>query len=122
MDDVEGCIFSQNLLVEDATLDEINAAVAGVAAGGNVAAGGDAAATAAATTAAGAAGSTCPAQVTSTVTVDAAAATQAAGCPVQVTSTITVDASGATQAPVAGNAGDAATGATASKSQNPAYS
>ena len=118
MDDVEGCIFSQNLLVEDATLDEINAAVAGVATGGNVAAGGDAAAT----TATGAAGSTCPAQVTSTVTVDAAAATQAAGCPVQVTSTITVNASGAIQAPAAGNTGDAAAGATAGKSQNPACS
>lgn len=31
-DDTEGCIFSQNLLVEDATADEITAAVAGVAA------------------------------------------------------------------------------------------
>lgn len=29
--DVEGCIFSQNLLVEDASADEINAAVAAVA-------------------------------------------------------------------------------------------
>jgi hypothetical protein len=36
--DTEGCIFSQNLLVEDATADEIDAAVAGVAAGGNGAA------------------------------------------------------------------------------------
>ncbi|KAL5349139.1 hypothetical protein ACLOAV_005427 [Pseudogymnoascus australis] len=104
-DDVEGCIFSQNLLVEDATLDEINEAVAGVAAGGDAAAGDDAAA-------AVAADSTCAAQVTSTVTVNAAAATQAVDCPVQVTSTITVDASGATQAPVADNAGDAAADAT----------
>ena len=31
-DDQEGCIFSQNLLVEDATADEINAAVSGSAA------------------------------------------------------------------------------------------
>ncbi|KFY23539.1 hypothetical protein V493_05791 [Pseudogymnoascus sp. VKM F-4281 (FW-2241)] len=100
VDDVEGCIFSQNLLVEDATLEEINAAVAGVAAGGDAAV-------------AVGAGETCPAQVTSTVTVNAAAATQAAGCPVQVTSTITVNASGATQAPVAGNAGNAAAGAAA---------
>ncbi|OBT90392.1 hypothetical protein VE02_00715 [Pseudogymnoascus sp. 03VT05] len=96
VDDVEGCIFSQNLLVEDATIDEINAAVAGVAAGGNAAAATDVAA-----------GSTCAAQVTSTVTVVAAAATQAADCPAQVTSTIAVNAAGATQAPVA----DAATGA-----------
>ncbi|KAI1143105.1 hypothetical protein F5Y05DRAFT_142729 [Hypoxylon sp. FL0543] len=36
-DDAEGCIFSQNLLVEDATADEIDAAVA--AAGGNANAG-----------------------------------------------------------------------------------
>lgn len=112
MDDVEGCIFSQNLLVEDATLDEINEAVAGVAAGGDAAAGDDAAA-------AVAADSTCAAQVTSTVTVNAAAATQAADCPVQVTSTITVDASGATQAPVADNAEDAAADATVGKSQDP---
>ncbi|KAF2495537.1 hypothetical protein BU16DRAFT_461264 [Lophium mytilinum] len=33
-DDTAGCIFSQNLLVEDATADEITAAVAGIAAGG----------------------------------------------------------------------------------------
>ena len=31
--DPNGCIFTQNLLVEDATADEINAAVAGVASG-----------------------------------------------------------------------------------------
>ncbi|RFU31021.1 hypothetical protein B7463_g5303, partial [Scytalidium lignicola] len=36
-DDEEGCIFSQNLLVEDATADEINAAVAGITAGTAVA-------------------------------------------------------------------------------------
>ena len=33
--DPTGCIFSQNLLVEDATVDEINAAVAGTSATGN---------------------------------------------------------------------------------------
>ncbi|KAF2807732.1 uncharacterized protein BDZ99DRAFT_391293 [Mytilinidion resinicola] len=33
-DDTAGCIFSQNLIVEDATADEITAAVAGIAAGG----------------------------------------------------------------------------------------
>jgi len=32
--DVAGCIFSQNLLVDDATADEINAAVAGISASG----------------------------------------------------------------------------------------
>ncbi|KAI2614704.1 uncharacterized protein GGS25DRAFT_517551 [Hypoxylon fragiforme] len=39
-DDPEGCIFTQNLLVEDATADEIDAAVA--AGGGNANAGGNA--------------------------------------------------------------------------------
>ena len=33
--DPNGCIFTQNLLVEDATADEINAAVAGVSASGS---------------------------------------------------------------------------------------
>ena len=37
--DPNGCIFTQNLLVPDATEDEINAAVAGVSAGNNAAAG-----------------------------------------------------------------------------------
>ncbi|KAJ7288400.1 hypothetical protein C8J57DRAFT_1048371, partial [Mycena rebaudengoi] len=37
-DDAVGCIFTQNLLVEDATAQEIDAAVAGVAAGGGAAA------------------------------------------------------------------------------------
>ena len=34
--DANGCIFTQNLLVEDATEDEINAAVAGITSGGCV--------------------------------------------------------------------------------------
>ena len=36
--DAEGCIFTQNLLVKDATEDEINAAVAGASSSGNNAA------------------------------------------------------------------------------------
>lgn len=36
--DATGCIFTQNLLVEDATADEINAAVAGVSASAGTAA------------------------------------------------------------------------------------
>ncbi|KAG9245794.1 hypothetical protein BJ878DRAFT_333317 [Calycina marina] len=84
-DDAEGCIFTQNLLVEDATPAEISAAVAGVAASTEAvtAAATDAAATteaadAAVTTAAAAVATAdsdtdaCPAVVTSTVTVDAA--------------------------------------------------
>jgi len=59
-DDADGCIFTQNLLVEDASADEINAAVAGVAAGGNNADNSNA---------------ECPAAVTVTVSAGAAAAT-----------------------------------------------
>ncbi|WVQ77935.1 hypothetical protein IAT38_000015 [Cryptococcus sp. DSM 104549] len=63
--DAEGCIFTQNLLVEDATADEINAAVAGITA----------AVTGAATAAACTAAATDSATATSS---DAAAATTAA--------------------------------------------
>jgi hypothetical protein len=43
VDDVEGCIFSQNLIVDDATADEIDAAVAGITAVAGAAANGTAA-------------------------------------------------------------------------------
>ena len=43
VDDEPGCIFSQNLLVEDTTADEINAAVAGVTSAANAASSGSAA-------------------------------------------------------------------------------
>ena len=55
--DQQGCIVSQNLLVEDATADEINAAVAGT----SVSTGSDAASTTAAA-------DDCPATATVTVT------------------------------------------------------
>lgn len=38
--DAQGCIFSQNLIVNDATADEINAAVAGVSGADNSSSGG----------------------------------------------------------------------------------
>ncbi|KAG4438813.1 hypothetical protein IFR05_005704 [Cadophora sp. M221] len=72
-DDAEGCIFTQKLLVNDATEAEIQAAVAGVAVGGGAAAnetavvGGGAAVV-----------SACPAVVTATATVDAVAEETAA--------------------------------------------
>ncbi|KAL2070216.1 hypothetical protein VTL71DRAFT_13242 [Oculimacula yallundae] len=72
-DDLEGCIFTQNLLVNDATEEEIAAAVAGVAVGGGNAAN--------ATVGAGngtAVVDACPAQVTVTVTADAGAAATSA--------------------------------------------
>ncbi|KAH8596121.1 hypothetical protein B0O99DRAFT_707271 [Bisporella sp. PMI_857] len=76
LDDPVGCIFTLNRLVEDATAEEIDAAVAGVAA-----------------------------PVTSTVTVDPVAETAAAAdeCPAPVTATVTVDANNAeaTAAPTA---------------------
>ncbi|TVY84682.1 hypothetical protein LSUE1_G000710 [Lachnellula suecica] len=67
VDDVEGgCIFSQNLLVDDATAAEIDAAVAGTSAA--VASGSSAASNSSAV----ATGSACAAAVTATATVDAA--------------------------------------------------
>lgn len=76
-DDVEGCIFTQNLLVDDATADEITAAVAGISSG-SAASASSAAPTAAAapTTPDTASGDSCPAPVT--VTVSAPASTPAA--------------------------------------------
>ncbi|KAJ7147489.1 hypothetical protein C8R43DRAFT_531827 [Mycena crocata] len=70
IDEDVGCIVSQNLLVEDATAAEIDAAVAGVAASTKAAA--DASSTAASDT-----NATCPPQQTVTVTVGAAATTAA---------------------------------------------
>lgn len=81
-DDVEGCIFTQNLLVDDATAAEISAAVAGISASTVAASSGTtskaAAPAAATTTAAVASASVCAAQSTVTVTADAVAATTAA--------------------------------------------
>jgi hypothetical protein len=88
-DDVQGCIFTQNLLVEDATAAEIDAAVSGVSATTAAAA----AVTTAAPVATDAAASACPAPVT--VTVPAEAATTSA-CPAQVTITVSADAAAAT--------------------------
>lgn len=66
--DTVGCIISQNLLVQDATADEINAAVAGVTSGSNVGGGADVANPAVSTsTAAGSTGTACS-FVTVTVT------------------------------------------------------
>ncbi|CAK5284228.1 unnamed protein product [Mycena citricolor] len=78
--DANGCIFTQNLLVEDATAAEISAAVAGVAAATGAAAAAATSAAAAATTVAAAAGATdtCPPQSTVTVTVQPTAAAAAA--------------------------------------------
>ncbi|KAJ6619449.1 hypothetical protein B0H10DRAFT_2433352 [Mycena sp. CBHHK59/15] len=73
--DTSDCIFTENLLVEDATAAEISAAVAGQSSGSAVA-----------TTAASEAVSTCPPPTTVTVTAGAAATT-AANVAVAVTQT-----------------------------------
>ncbi|KAK7469142.1 hypothetical protein VKT23_003632 [Stygiomarasmius scandens] len=70
--DPNGCIFTQNLLVPDATEDEINAAVAGVSAGAGASSGANNAGNGAA------AGSADEACSTVTVTVSAAQATATA--------------------------------------------
>ncbi|CZR64633.1 related to cell wall mannoprotein [Phialocephala subalpina] len=71
-DDVEGCIFSQNLLVDDATAAEITAAVAGIASSSSSSSASSASnSTAAADTAAA---SACAASVTATVVSSAGAA------------------------------------------------
>ncbi|KAF7796264.1 hypothetical protein EIP86_007438 [Pleurotus ostreatoroseus] len=70
--DPNGCIFTQNLLVADVTADEINSAVAGVAASGTAAADDT---------------STACADVTVTVTVDPATETAAATTAAAATTT-----------------------------------
>jgi hypothetical protein len=69
-DDVEGCIFSQNLLVDDATAAEITAAVAGIASSSSSASSASNSTAAAGTAAA----SACAASVTATVVASAGAA------------------------------------------------
>ncbi|RPD77987.1 hypothetical protein L226DRAFT_458808 [Lentinus tigrinus ALCF2SS1-7] len=84
--DPNGCIFTQNLLVEDATADEINAAVAGVSSGNNAAASASSSA-ASATSSADCAEET----VTVTVTASATATDSAATCaPPSSTVTVTI--------------------------------
>ena len=84
VDDVEGCIFSQNLLVDDATAAEITAAVAGISAGSSVAASASSAShsTAAASSASSpAAVAACPAPSASSASVAVAASASAAASP-----------------------------------------
>jgi len=83
--DPNGCIFTLNLLVPDATPAEIDAAVAGGAAGGGVAAPAataTATASAAASATATASDGICPAPVTVTVTAGSAATQAPAGTAV----------------------------------------
>ncbi|RDB17940.1 hypothetical protein Hypma_000906 [Hypsizygus marmoreus] len=99
--DANGCIFTLNLLVPDATPEEIDAAVAG-AAGGDAGSGNTATATtvdtATASATATATDSVCPAAITVTVTAGAAA-TQAP----TITSSSSAAVGEITTAPAAGN-------------------
>ncbi|KAF9815272.1 hypothetical protein IEO21_04635 [Rhodonia placenta] len=93
-DDEPGCIFSQNLLVDDATAAEISAAVAGVAAT-SAAASAASTAAASATTAADDSTATCASIATVTVTVTDAATATAATDVVSATAAATTTAAAA---------------------------
>ncbi|KAI9649971.1 hypothetical protein NHQ30_002557 [Ciborinia camelliae] len=72
--DSPGCIFTQNLLVDDATADEITAAVAGVSASSTSTA--TTTSTSSSNSTSDATGDECAAEVTSTITAVAAVATE----------------------------------------------
>ncbi|KAJ3768021.1 hypothetical protein EV361DRAFT_437938 [Lentinula raphanica] len=120
----EGCINADNKLVEDATADEINAAVSGVAAAATVAATDAASATASAdssaVTSVSSDGCTTEITVTETVTAAAADATSSAAvdaastCAAPVTVTVTAGASAATEAVATATAASSAATATTS--------
>lgn len=90
-DDTVGCIYSQNLLVEDATAEEITAAVAG----GSTASSNTTAAAAAASTASA---STDCSVITGTTTVTAASTASATAAAAAVAATTTSAASSASTA------------------------
>ncbi|KAF7866703.1 hypothetical protein EAF04_005545 [Stromatinia cepivora] len=71
-DDSPGCIFTQNLLVDDATADEITAAVAGVSANSTSTA---TTSTSSSDSSSDATGHECAAAITSTITASSAVAT-----------------------------------------------
>ncbi|KAH6662966.1 hypothetical protein B0J14DRAFT_452607, partial [Halenospora varia] len=88
VDDSPGCIFSQNLIVDDATAAEITAAVQGITAGSGAAAGNASAAPAASASA-------CPA---SSAAASAAKATKAGKAPAASATAASGAATGATAA------------------------
>ena len=95
--DAEGCIFTQNLLVEDATADEVQAAVAGASCAGG------APATAANTAAGGPTDTAVAAATTAAVASTPAAAAQPTECAL-APATVTVTANqGAASPPSSGN-------------------
>lgn len=106
LDDPQGCIFTQNLIVEDATEDEVKAFVASRGAGGAGTGGGRATTTAAAS---GADETECPVTTavpdkTTLATTTRGAATATASATASATTRATT-APAATAAPATGNAG-----------------
>ncbi|KAJ3754304.1 hypothetical protein EV360DRAFT_51903 [Lentinula raphanica] len=91
----EGCINADNKLVEDATADEINAAVSGVAAAATVAATDAASATASADSSAVTSVSSDGCTITVTVTAGASAATEAVATAAATSSAATATTSAA---------------------------
>jgi hypothetical protein len=129
--DLNGCIFTQNLLVEDATAAEISAAVGGAAAGNQadtasttaVAAADTATTTAAAAAAADAATTSAAAAATKTKNgkggkgaAASAAVDAASACPAAVTVTVTAAAAAATTAVATNEAVATSNAATATAS------
>ncbi|KAH8651596.1 hypothetical protein BGZ60DRAFT_358782, partial [Tricladium varicosporioides] len=107
VDDEPGCIFSQNLIVDDATAAEITAAVQGITAGSGAAAGSASAAPAASASA-------CPASSATASATKAAKATKAG----KTAAASATAAAGAAAGAASGAASGAATGATAATGTN----
>jgi len=117
-DDVKGCIFSQNLLVDDATAEEIDAAVSGVA----VASAASSTAAAAASTA-DAASATVAADAATTTTASTdddsdCAATATVTSIATVTATAGATDAASTTAAAAASASTSSSSTTASSGQN----
>ncbi|KAH8808888.1 hypothetical protein F5884DRAFT_858406 [Xylogone sp. PMI_703] len=117
-DDEPGCIFTQNLLVEDATPDEIDAAVAGISAGSATSSDDTGSADNAASATEASSANTCSdaPTVTATITVDAPAATTAAATS---SSTSTAVAAGDNVQTFTGDIGGAAPPVTESSGARP---
>ncbi|CAL1712925.1 unnamed protein product [Somion occarium] len=106
-DDPNGCIFTQNLLVPDATEDEINAAVAGVAnnaASGSNRAGSSNNAGSSANTGSTTDASDCAAATVTVTASDAAQTTAASSVATSAAPATTTNAAGANNAAAAGSA------------------
>ncbi|KAK5062726.1 hypothetical protein LTR84_004800 [Exophiala bonariae] len=114
LDDPQGCIFTQNLIVEDATEDEVKAFVASRGAGNGAGAGNGGGAAATTTTAAAGGGAAEPTECsvvsqepakTTLATTTKAANTASASASASVSATTTAKATATAAPPAGGNAG-----------------